>query len=97
MLVKERWTSRLWIVLDVFNTSYDPDCAHLPEKNDLPVSMVSLSEKDAVTTSEFIQDKVNRAVREAHYVHGDGSRPPFVIDHANGNIPTYPTYPNPRT
>lgn len=94
MVVKERWASRLWIVFDIFNTLYDPDCAHLPEQNDLPVIMVSLAEKDVITTSKLIEDQVNKAVREAHDAHGVGSRPPFVIDHANGNIPTYP---NPRT
>ncbi|KAH8907722.1 hypothetical protein BR93DRAFT_562043 [Coniochaeta sp. PMI_546] len=95
LLVKERWSSHiLWIVFDILNTSYDPDSAHLPEKNDLPVIMVSFTGRDILSTSQLIQDKVNKAVREAHDVHGVGSRPPFVIDHANGNIPTYR---NPQT
>jgi hypothetical protein len=94
VIVKEKWTTRLWIVFDIFNNSYDADKAHLPETNDLPVIMVSLSEKDVVTTSKLIEGKVNEGVREAYDAHGVGSRPPFIIDHTNDQIPTYP---NPRT
>lgn len=94
MLVKERWTKRLWIVFDIFNDAYDPDKAHLLKMNDLPVIMVSLSEKDVITISKLIEGKVNDSVREAHDVHGVGSRPPFIVDHTNGQILTYL---NPRT
>ncbi|KAH8669289.1 hypothetical protein BGZ61DRAFT_460732 [Ilyonectria robusta] len=94
-LVKERWPSQVWIVFDVFNDAYDPANAHLPGRNDLPVITVSLGERDVViSASNVMEDRVNKAVQDVHDLHGIGSRPPFSIDHANGNIPTYP---NPRT
>ncbi|PSN59585.1 hypothetical protein BS50DRAFT_626545 [Corynespora cassiicola Philippines] len=94
ILVKERWTSRLWIVFDIFNKEYDPGQAHLPGVNDLPVIIVSFGENDIVSTSKLLEDQVNDSIRQAHDNHGVGSEPPFVIDHTNGQIPTYS---NPRT
>lgn len=94
-LIRERWTSRIWIVFDLFNNAYDPENAHLPEHNDLPVTMVSFGERDVVSpASTIIEDRVNKAVQDAHDLHGIGSHPPFSIDHSNGNVPTYP---NPRS
>ena len=67
ILVKERWTSRLWIVFDIFNNSYDPDTAYLP------VTMVSFGEKDTISTNKAIEAKVNNSVRETHDIYSVGS------------------------
>lgn len=94
-LARQRWPPRICIAFDLFRDSYDPATAHLAEENNLPVTMVSLAQKDVVVSaSSFIQDQVNREVRSAHDAHGVGSRPPFTIDHANGNVQMCP---NPRT
>ncbi|KAJ2904909.1 hypothetical protein MKZ38_006950 [Zalerion maritima] len=94
-LVKERWTSQIWIVFDIFNDTYDPGDAHLPGRNDLQVIIVALSERDVVTVaSKLIEDRVNKSVQQVHDSHGVGSRPLFTVDHANGNIPSYPNPTN---
>ncbi|KAJ0159935.1 hypothetical protein CTA2_8863 [Colletotrichum tanaceti] len=91
LVVKEMWPMRIWIVLDIFNTEYDPSQAHLPGRNDLPVVAISLGNGANVTVAgEALRDRVNKGVRDAHDLHGDGSRAPFQINHANNNIPTYP-------
>ncbi|KAI0398756.1 hypothetical protein F4802DRAFT_613872 [Xylaria palmicola] len=99
LLVKERW-HRIHIVFDLFNDDYDSNTAHLPNLNDLPVIAVFLGEslgvdqnKSSKATSS-LQKEVNRTIRDLHDWNGHGSQPPFVTDHANGNVPTYP---NPRT
>ncbi|WQF77032.1 hypothetical protein CDEST_02046 [Colletotrichum destructivum] len=95
LVVQERWPMRIWIIFDIFNTEYDPSKAHLPGQNDLPVIAISLSNKTTITNAtEGLENRVNKGVREAHDLHGDGSRAPFKIDHANNNIPTFPS---PRT
>jgi len=95
LLVKERW-QRIHLVADVFHDAYDPAIGHLPEAEDLPVIAVFLTrDKDRVyVAGSKLSEEVNQQVREHHNQSGLGSQPPFVADHANGNVPTYP---NPRT
>ncbi|KAK1983161.1 hypothetical protein LZ30DRAFT_588997 [Colletotrichum cereale] len=91
LVVKERWPMRIWIVVDISNTKYVPSKAHLPGQNDLPVIAISLSENTNIAiATKGLEGRVNEGVREAHDLHGDGSRAPFQIDHANNNIPTFP-------
>ncbi|KJZ71576.1 hypothetical protein HIM_09045 [Hirsutella minnesotensis 3608] len=88
-LVKERWTSRTFVVFDLFNSAYDPDTAHVDE-NDISVVQVSLSEKE--TTDEAtagVRKVINNKIREIHNDTGRGSRPPFSVDHAEGKVPRY--------
>jgi len=97
LLATERWDLRTYIVFDMFNELYDPDTAHLPGRNDLPVISVFLhgsGKQDASTAGKPIESWVNREIRDIHNSTGPQSRPPFKIDHANGNVPYYP---NPRT
>lgn len=99
ILLLERW-NRLFIVIDVNHDAYDPDTAHLPGRDELPVIEVHLSRRQGIDTASAstarieLQQKVNEAIRERHNQTGKGSRPPFRVDHANGNVPTYM---NPRT
>lgn len=94
-LVKERWNVRTFVVFDIFHDAYDPDEAHLPGHNDLPVIVVYLGQKTSTSVaSSLVEGEVNRRVREIHDVTGLGSRPPFSIDHMDGNVPCYT---NPRT
>lgn len=100
-LAKERW-HRILIVFEVFHDAYNPDDAHLPGRNDLPVIAVSFSAKhgqqvhteSAREADPRLQDQVNTQIRNLHDWHGMGSRPPFVVDHADGKVPTYA---NPRS
>ena len=95
LLVKERW-QRIHLVADVFHDAYDPAIGHLPETEDLPVIAVFLTgdEDKVYVAGPELSMEVNQQVREHHNQSGLGSLPPFVADHANGNVPTYP---NPRT
>ncbi|EFQ28628.1 hypothetical protein CGRA01v4_07137 [Colletotrichum graminicola] len=95
LVAAERWPMRIWIVIDIFNTKYDPSKAHLPGQNDLPVIVISFSKKSSIQiATEGIKNMVNRRIQEVHDLHGDESRAPLRIDHANNNIPTFPS---PRT
>ncbi|KJZ72247.1 hypothetical protein HIM_08389 [Hirsutella minnesotensis 3608] len=95
----ERW-HRIHIVFDIHNDLYDPERAHLPNQNDLRVVEVYLSgangeDKVIVRVADKRREtEVNERIRELHDWNGNGSKPPFIADHANGNVPTYP---NPRT
>jgi hypothetical protein len=94
LLAKERW-HRIHIVFDIFNDHYESDKAHLPSQNDLPVIEVYLSgEEQARIANDAVAERVNRKIRDIHDWTGVGSQPPFTIDHANGNVPTYS---NPRS
>ncbi|KDN60030.1 hypothetical protein CSUB01_09638 [Colletotrichum sublineola] len=44
LVATERWSTRIWIVIDIFNTKYDPSKAHLPGQNDLPVIAITFSD-----------------------------------------------------
>lgn len=95
VLAKERWDLRTFIVFDIFNDTYDPDTAHLPGQNDLPVISVFLSRNESASEAGTpMLNKVNSDIRAIHNATGQGSRPPFVVDHSGGNVPFYP---NPRT
>lgn len=99
LLAIEGWR-RIHIVFDIFNEEYNPEAAHLPYQNNLPVIAVYLSgsgnndENKAVIAPPLLQSEVNRTIQNFHDWHGFGSLPPFAVGHANGNVPTYP---NPRT
>lgn len=73
--------------------SYDPDSAHLPEQNDLPVIVVYPQREKASFAGAPQRNRVNKQVQELHNSTGLGSRPPFAVDHADGKVPCYP---NPR-
>lgn len=95
LLVEERWGSRIHIVFDILHDTYNSQEAHLPGHGNLPVIAVWLSKKEvAQTASEGIQKKVNDEVREIHRLFGEGSEPPFFIDHSGGKVPVFM---NPRT
>lgn len=93
-LAKERW-QRVFVVFDVFHDTYDPETAHLPGRNNLPVIAITFSWKEgadathARTAGVGLRDKVNNQIRDLHDFNGIGSQPPFVVDHADGNVPTY--------
>ncbi|KAM4060968.1 hypothetical protein HRG_012927 [Hirsutella rhossiliensis] len=94
-LAKERWDGRVFIVFDVFHDAYNPDSAHLPGQNDLPVTLVHLSRRNKVNVAPTpVMRKLNRELEELHNSTGLESRPPFSVDHANGQ---HPTYDRPRT
>ncbi|TWU77384.1 hypothetical protein ED733_006057 [Metarhizium rileyi] len=89
-LVKERWNVRTFIVFDMFYDTYDPNTAHLPSQNNLPVNSVFLGEKISMSVaSNLVENEVNRRVQEIHDATGIGSRPPFSVDHMSGNMPCY--------
>lgn len=93
LLAKQKWETRVFIVFDISNTSYDPKLGHLPEQNMLPVAIVRLSEKvQAYTASLPAQNKLNEDVARAHNDNGIDSFPPFVADYTSGP----PLYLNPR-
>ncbi|KAJ2892368.1 hypothetical protein MKZ38_009944 [Zalerion maritima] len=94
-LAKERWDLRTFIVFDIFHDTYNPDEAHLPDQNDLPVISVFLGQKESTSIAgRPMANKVNSDIRALHNATGPGSRPPFAIDHIDGKVPFYP---NPRT
>jgi hypothetical protein len=93
-LAKERWDWRTFVVFDMFHDAYDPDSAHLPGHNDLPVISAFFGQKvSASIAGRPMENKVNSDLRALHNVTGLGSRPPFVVDHADGKVPFYS---NPR-
>ncbi|KAH6959646.1 hypothetical protein BKA56DRAFT_501135 [Ilyonectria sp. MPI-CAGE-AT-0026] len=95
LLATERWDLRTYIVFDVFHDTYDPDKAHLPGENDLPVISVFLGQKESASIAgRPMANKVNNDIRALHNATGIGSKPPFFVDHADGEVPFYS---NPRT
>jgi len=95
LLATERWDLRTFIVFDIFHDTYDPDTAHLPGHNDLPVISVFLGRHEkASIAGKPMENKVNNDIRALHDATGLGSRPPFIVDHAEGKVPFYS---NPRT
>lgn len=91
----ERWDLRTFIVFDIFHDTYNPDTAHLPGHNDLPVISVFFGRHEkASIAGRPMENKVNSDIRVLHDWTGPGSRPPFVVDHADGKVPFYS---NPRT
>jgi hypothetical protein len=93
LLAKEKWATRLFLVFDISNTSYDPATAHLPEQNKLPVAVVRLGKTvRAYSANPPVQNRVNKDIARAHNNNGINSLPPFVVDYTSGP----PTYLNPR-
>ncbi|KIH88781.1 hypothetical protein SPBR_09011 [Sporothrix brasiliensis 5110] len=95
-IAKERWDLRTYLVFDIFHDTYNADEAHIPGRNDLPVISVFLGEKkeSAGIAGRPTANKVNTDIRALHNSTGPGSRPPFTVDHIDGQVPFYP---NPRT
>lgn len=99
LLAVERW-NRIHLVFDLGHNTYEPETEHLPGQNDLVVLAVYLGGNGHVSTqavtaaSTSLQDEVNKQIRELHDWTGIGSQPPFIIDHANGEVPNFP---HPRT
>lgn len=90
ILVEERWGSRTHIVFDLLHDTYNPEDAHLPGHGDLPVIAVWLSGKEAVqVATPGLQTKVNHEIRDTHRKFGEGSKPPFFIDHSGGKVPMF--------
>lgn len=95
VLAKERWDLRTFVVFDIFNDTYNPDTAHLPGQNDLPVISVFLGKNESASVAGTpMINKVNSDIRAIHDTTSPGSRPPFVVDYSDGKVPFYP---NPRT
>lgn len=42
LLASQKWTSRIFLVFDISNSSYDPHKGQLPEQNNLPPVVVRL-------------------------------------------------------
>lgn len=90
-LAKERWDLRTFIVFDIFHDTYNPDTAHLAGQDNLPVILVSFGKKETASIAGTpMRNKVNSDIRALHNSTGPGSRPPFAVDHANGQVPFYP-------
>lgn len=88
-IVKERTSTRAFLVFDIFHDSYDPDTAHV-DSTELPVIGVYLSGKESVSTMRSGMAKViNDKVRDIHNDTGLGSRPPFSVDYTDGKSPVY--------
>ncbi len=88
-LVKERWNVRAFVIFDIFHGLYDPDTAHIDQTN-LPVILVYLGKKQTVgPVASGMSNVINNLVRDVHNDTGLGSRPPFSVDHRDGNIPRY--------
>ncbi|KAL1845444.1 hypothetical protein VTK73DRAFT_557 [Phialemonium thermophilum] len=86
-VAKERWDVRTFLVLDIWHAAYDPDTAHLPGQNELPVVVVSFGRGEAATAYRAgtpTENRVDRELRDLHDRTGPGSRPPFEVDHADG-------------
>lgn len=94
LLLVERWC-RIHLVFDIFHEAYDPEDAHLPGRYDLATIAVFFLQKDktsiryATAAESKLRREVNEQVRDFHNLTGTGSQPPFFIDHANGNVPTF--------
>lgn len=85
LIAKEKWQTRVFIVFDISDTSYDAAKGHLPEEDKLPVSIVRLGRKlQAYAANGPIQNRINSDVARAHNDHGICSIPPFVTDHTLG-------------
>ncbi|KAH8707023.1 hypothetical protein GQ44DRAFT_493386 [Phaeosphaeriaceae sp. PMI808] len=89
-IAKERWDMRIFIIFDFQHVSYDPDSAHLPDQNDLPVIIVYLQQEKASFAGAPLKNRVNMQIQKLHNSTGLGSRPPFAVDHADGKVPCYP-------
>ncbi|KAL5341327.1 hypothetical protein BJX70DRAFT_66063 [Aspergillus crustosus] len=95
LLAKQKWTTRVFLVFDIGNLTYDPSLGHLPEQNQLPVLIVRLGRSvQAYKASPPAQNKVNRDIARAHNNHGIDSLPPFVTDYTSGS-PFYPRLRDP--
>lgn len=93
LLAKQKWATRLFLVFDISNTSYDAELGHLPEQNQLPVLIVRLGQKvQAYPASLPAQNRVNDDIARAHNDNGINSLPPFMVDYTSGP----PVYLNPR-
>lgn len=94
-LAKERWDLRTFIVFDIFHDTYNPHTAHLAGQDNLPVILVSFRKKEetASIAGTPMRNKANSDIRALHNSTGPGSRPPFAVDHADGQVPFYT---NPR-
>jgi hypothetical protein len=93
LLAKQNWGTRVFLVFDISNTSYDPSLGHLPEHNNLPVTIVRLGKKtQAYSASPPVRNKVNGDIARVHNSSGVNSIPPFITDYTSGP----PFYPSPR-
>lgn len=89
-LAEEKFTTRTHLILDICHDTYRPEDGHLPGQDELPVLHLRLSKEEGVESASMnIQRAVNERVREIHDLTGEGSVPPFLIDHLNGQIPTF--------
>lgn len=90
LLVEEKWGQRTHIIFDLRHDAYDPETAHLPTHGDIPVIAVWLSGEESLqVATQGLRDRVNHEVRDIHRKFGDGSRPPFFIDHSDGKVPFF--------
>lgn len=90
----ERWDSVVFIVVDLFNTDYNHQDAHLEGKNELPVRVANVSYrvgqyKVRVRETTQVLGRVGERIRELHDHNGWDQRVPFRTDHANGACPRY--------
>src|SRR5437868_15263469 len=48
-MAKERWNTKIFIVFDMFNDTYNAENAHLPGQNDLTVISVYLGKNESAS------------------------------------------------
>jgi hypothetical protein len=93
LLVKQRWATRVLLVFDISNMSYDPEKGHLPDQNKLPVIIVRLDQKEQAYLANFpIQNKVNDNIGRAHNFNSINSLHPSSRTYTSGT----PQYLKPR-
>lgn len=91
VVVKQRWSSRTLVVVDIGHTGYDAAKGHLPEHNLLPVCIVHFGKRSMVArlASKGEEESVNTETAAAHNKHGHGREPPLEEDHLDGKYPVY--------
>ena len=93
-LVTTRWPSVTTMVFDLFNVGYDFQKAHNAEVLDVIAIDFGPKQSPKITKmSDVKRNEVNASVAEFHRLNGFEVQPPFLEDHRNGKVPSYP---NPR-
>ncbi|KAI9891521.1 MAG: hypothetical protein M1814_002644 [Vezdaea aestivalis] len=92
-LIHEKWDRHIFMVFDLFHTSYQPANGHHCE--DLPVVLMFYTNRAdrAYMAPLFHRNDTNEQVSEHHNLNGWDREPPYFADHTFSSVPRYP---NPR-